>query len=154
MCAGAARTGKEISIMSSRDRKDMARRSLGMWASHSPDQPEDVFSPDYVNHQEPDVRGTVSAKNLDSWKALVAEFHQAFSKSSMRVLMQIAERDHVATRWEITATHTGDFMGAAPTWKDVTWTGIQIDRFKDGKIVESWVDWDKYRFLQGIGVVT
>jgi predicted ester cyclase len=139
--------------MSSREHKDMARRSLGMWASDSPDRPEDVFSEDYVNHQEPDVKGGVSDKDLKAWKALVDEFHQGFSRSALRVLKQIAERDLVATRWEITATHTGDFMGAAPTSKDITWTGVQIDRFKEGKIVESWVDWDKYRFLEGIGLV-
>jgi len=63
------------------------------------------------------------------------------------------EGDQVATRWESTATHTGDFIGAAPTGKQVTWTGVQIDRFEDGKIVESWVDWDKYRFLEGLGLV-
>jgi len=30
---------------------------------------------------------------------------------------------------------------------------VQIDRFRRGKIVESWVDWDKYRFLEGLGAL-
>ena len=68
-------------------------------------------------------------------------------------MIQIAEGYQVATRWEFTATHTGDFIGAAPTGKQIIWTGVQIDRFEDGKIVESWVDWDKYRFLEGLGLV-
>jgi hypothetical protein len=33
----------------------------------------------------------------------------------------------------------------------VTWTGVQIDRIADGKIVESWVDWDKYRLFETLG---
>ncbi len=39
-------------------------------------------------------------------------------------------------------------MDLAPTNKEVTWTGVSIDRFENGKIVESWVDWDKYRLFQ------
>ena len=44
-------------------------------------------------------------------------------------------------------------MGLPPTGTEITWTGVQIDRFEDGKIVESWVDWDKYRLFQGLGLV-
>jgi predicted ester cyclase len=139
--------------MSIQDRKDASRRLIGMWASYSPDRPEDILSDNYVNHQEPDVLGGVSDKTLGAWKELVRDFHQAFSDAKARVLTQVAERDLVATRWEFTATHTGEFMGIAPTSRDITCTGIQIDRFKGNKIVESWVDWDKYGFLQGLGAV-
>ena len=68
-------------------------------------------------------------------------------------MLQIAERYLVATRWQFTATQTGDFMDLAPTNKEVTWTGVQIDRFENGKIVESWVNWDMYRLFEGLGLV-
>jgi predicted ester cyclase len=139
--------------MTIQERKDAARRLIGMWASNSPDRPEDIVSDRYVNHQEPDVMGGVSDKTLEDWKRLVHDFHQAFSDAKARVLMQVAERDLVATRWEFTATHTGAFMRIAPTSRQITWTGVQIDRFKGDKVVESWVDWDKYRFLEGLGAV-
>ena len=103
--------------------------------------------------QEPDVEGGVTSKSLDAWKELVAGYHDAFSSSKFVVLMQIAEGDLVATRWEITATHTGDNMGRVPTNKEITWTGVEIDRFEDDKIVESWVDWDKYRLFEELGLV-
>jgi predicted ester cyclase len=67
--------------------------------------------------------------------------------------MQVAEDDLVATRWEFTATHTGSYMGLAPTGKQAIWTGIEIDRCADGKIVESWVDWDKYRLFESLGLL-
>ncbi len=139
--------------MSINDQKKMSQRAIGMWASNSSDRPEDIFAENYVNHQEPDVEGGVSNKSLQAWKELVNGYHESFSNSKVLVLMQISEGDLVSTRWEFTATHTGDFMGLAPTGKQVTWTGVQIDRFEDGKIVESWVDWDKYRFLEGLGIV-
>ncbi len=139
--------------MSIHDMKETSIHSLNMWASGSSGQPENIFADGYLNHQEPDVEGGVSTKDLEAWKALVCDYHGSFSDSRVTILLQIAEGDYVATRWEFTATHTGEFMGLAPTGKDITWTGIQIDRYKDGKIVESWVNWDKFRFFEGLGLV-
>jgi predicted ester cyclase len=106
--------------MAVQDQKEMSRRSLEMWASHNTGKPEDIFAKNYINHQEPNVQGGISNKSLDDWKKLASEFHKAFSSSRMRILDQVAEGDRVANRWEFTATHTGDFMGVAPTSNEVT----------------------------------
>ena len=45
-------------------------------------------------------------------------------------------------------------MGVAPTGKQYTYGGISIDRVKDGQIVESWVNWDKFDLFQELGLVT
>jgi len=42
-------------------------------------------------------------------------------------------------------------MGAAPTGRQVSYTGISIDRFEDGKIVESWRNSDILDVLRQIG---
>ena len=47
--------------------------------------------------------------------------------------------------------HRGVFMGIAPTGKAVTWTGMAIDRFMDGKIVERWTIIDVLGVLQQLG---
>ena len=139
--------------MSLDDNKALARRANAIWASGNTETFEDIFAADYVNHQEPDVEGGVSAKGLEPYKQLLRGYHEAFSKSTNKVLMQIAEGDLVATRWEFTATQTGEYQGLAPTGKEATWTGIQIDRVADGRIVESWVDWDEFRLFQTLGIV-
>lgn len=139
--------------MSHDDHKEMSRHALGMWGSDNTCRAKDIFATNYINHQEPDVEGGVSSKSLEEWKKLVSDYHNSFSDSHVKILMQVAEGDKVATRWEFTSTHTGEFMGHAPNGKRVTWTGVQIDRFEDGKIVESWVYWDKYRFLDEFGLL-
>ena len=139
--------------MSLDDRKALARRCLGLWASDSTDKAEDLVAPGYLNHQEPDVAGGVTAKNLDEWRELVSGFHESFSDSTVEILIQVGEGDLVATRWAFTATHTGAFMGYPATGKRVTWFGTEVDRFENGKIVESWVDWDKFSFLNKLGLV-
>jgi predicted ester cyclase len=139
--------------MSLDQNKALSIRAIQMWGSNNTDRPDEIFAEDYANHQESDVEGGIQTRGLGRWKQLVDEFHQAFSEARALSTMQIAEADRVATRFEFSAVHTGEFMGKQPTGRRVTWTGVQIDRFKNGKIVESWVDWDKYRFFQGIGLV-
>jgi predicted ester cyclase len=139
--------------MSQNDQKSLAKRSLEMWASNNTDNPEKIFAAGYVNHQEPGAIGGVTSLDLAGWKSVVEENHSAFSDFQVRVLTQIAEGDLVATRWRFTAIQTGPYLGHAPTGKRATWTGVQIDRFKNGKIVESWVDWDKYHLFEELGFI-
>ncbi len=139
--------------MSLDDQKDLSRRAILLWASDNTDTAEDIVAQSYINHQEPYAKGGVGDLSLEAWKDLVSGYHSAFSNSQVRILTEIAEDALVAIRWEITATHTGEYMDLAPTNKEVTWTGVSIDRFENGKIVESWVDWDKYRLFQGLGLV-
>ena len=54
----------------------------------------------------------------------------------------IAEGDQVVTRWTMTGTQRGEFMGIPPTGKPVTVTGISIVRYAGGKQVEAWNEWD------------
>jgi predicted ester cyclase len=88
-----------VKVMSLDAQKSLARRSLEMWASNNSDNPDEVFAQDYVNHQEPDAKGGVKSIGLAGWKDVVAENHRAFSDFQVRILMQVAEGDLVATRW-------------------------------------------------------
>ncbi len=133
------------------DMKHLARRSLEMWASGAADVSAEVFAPGYVNHQESSAAGDAKAIDLVGWRAVVADNQRGFSDFRVAIMMQIAEGDCVATRWEFSATHTGDYLGHPATGKRATWTGVQIDRCHDGRIVESWVDWDKYRLFATLG---
>ena len=133
--------------------KALSRRALNMWASGNEDNPDAIFTANYVNHQEPSVAGGIKALDLAAWQDLVRHFHQAFSRSRVDILMQIAEGDLVATHWQFTAVHSGTYRGKPPTGKEITWTGIEIDRFENGRIAESWVNWDKYRVFEEVGLI-
>ncbi|MGI9473969.1 MAG: ester cyclase [Rubripirellula sp.] len=137
--------------MSVEANREMSRRVLQLWASNHSEVAEEIVTLGYANHQMPDVEGGTSIKNLEEWKALLHAFHNAFSDVTVEILVQVAENDHVATRWQLTATHTGEFAGMQPSGKRVSWTGVHTDRFDDGKVAESWVEWDKYRFLDELG---
>jgi predicted ester cyclase len=50
----------------------------------------------------------------------------------------IAEGDRVAVRHTAEATHSGSFLGFAPTGKRLRWTAIGIYRIANGRIAEHW----------------
>jgi len=77
----------------------------------------------------------------------------SFSDMHDRVQDQLSEGEKVVTRFEGGGVHRGVFMGVAPTGKTVTWTGISIDRFVDGKIVERWTEINVLGVLQQLGAV-
>jgi predicted ester cyclase len=41
-------------------------------------------------------------------------------------------------RFTRSGTHTGEFLGLAPTGRQVSMTGIDVVRIQDGQIIEFW----------------
>ncbi len=111
---------------------------------------DEIFS-DYVSHQ-PD--GSVLQRGPEDVKRFMGEFRSAFPDFHTTIEDQIAEWDRVATRWTMRGTHEGEFRGIAPTGKQITVTGIGIFRFSDGKVVESWDNFDQLGMMQQLGVVS
>ena len=66
----------------------------------------------------------------------------AFPDMAMTVDDVIAEGEKFVVHWTAVGKHKGELMGIPATDKDVTVTGIAIDRFAGGKIVESWGEFD------------
>jgi len=89
----------------------------------------------------------------EGFKAYVSAFRAAFPDLHATVEDQIAEGDRAAMRFSVIATHKGEFQGIPPTGKQITLSGINIQRIVDGKIVENWVNLDALGMLQQLGVL-
>jgi predicted ester cyclase len=63
----------------------------------------------------------------------------------------VAEGDLVATRFTAAGMQTGPFQGIPPTGRRVTYSGIDINRIADGRIVEAWVSYDALGLLEQLG---
>ena len=77
----------------------------------------------------------------------------AFPDIQRTVADQVCDDVHVVTRWTMTGTHQGEFMGIAPTGKRFTITGIAIHRIASGQVVEEWQEWDSLGLMQQLGVL-
>jgi steroid delta-isomerase-like uncharacterized protein len=85
--------------------------------------------------------------------AMVRVTRTAFPDFQVTIEDQIAEGDKVATRVTFRGTHKGEFRGVPPTDKQVSYSGIAIDRIAGGKVVEMWHEADTLGMLQQLGVV-
>ncbi|MCX4580849.1 ester cyclase [Streptomyces sp. NBC_01571] len=65
----------------------------------------------------------------------------------MTVLDQLVEGDKVVTRWSFEGVHTGTVFGIPASGRNVTLSGISIDRVIHGQSVEHWSEGNFGRFL-------
>ena len=84
-------------------------------------------------------------------KTIFDMFHSAFDGFAVEVLDQLAEGDKVMTYKVFSGTHTGDFMGIAPTGANVRFDVMDIVRIADGQIVEHWGMVDQAGLLRQLG---
>ena len=84
------------------------------------------------------------------WNAL----RSAFSSIHVDIHHVIEQGDLALLQWTITMTHTGEFMGMPATGRTVTATGMSLQRFENGKIVEAWDNWDQLGAFAQLGEIS
>jgi steroid delta-isomerase-like uncharacterized protein len=112
---------------------------------------DQLVAPDAVNHdpaETPELRGLRGPEVL---KRTASMYRAAFPDVRVTVDDVIASDDKVVLRWRSEGTHRGELAGLAPTGARASVTGISIDRWKDGKVVESWNEWDNLGLARQLG---
>ena len=135
--------------------KTISRKSIEWWNSDLDTDPDSLFAEGYINHQEP-IAASDGEKGvtLNELKSIVTSYHSAFPGTHVDIKMQIAEGNHVATHWTFTGVQKGTYQGLAPTNKTVSWSGISIDEYNEaGKIITTWVVWDKLTMFKTLGLI-
>ncbi len=140
--------------MSTAENKRLAREAIRIWTTGDLDAADDIYAPNYVNHQHHNPGDTQDLHGVEAMKSFAAEFRRAFPDFHDSIDIQVAEDDLVVTRFTSKGTHRGTFMGVEPTNKELVWTGISIDRITGGKIVESWANWDMMGMMQQLGAIS
>ncbi len=136
--------------MSTEENKALARRFFeDVWNKHNLALVGELFSTGYVEHRP--LPGMPPTR--DGFKQVASMFWSGFPDGRIEVEDQVAEGDTVVTRWNSRSTHTGEFMQLAPTGKQLVVGGISINRIAEGKIVETWVQFDQLGMLQQLGAV-
>lgn len=135
--------------MSAEDNKRIVERFYEqVWSLGNVDAAFEIFSDDYERH---DLRPTAAAPGPEGQRTIAADFRRAFPDLNMRVDLIMAEGDLVAARWTTIGTHTGPWAGIEPTGKQVTFSGVNIFRLEDGKVVELWNHRDDLGLMDQIG---
>ena len=85
-------------------------------------------------------------------KQLVTMYLTAFPDAGCTIEDLVVEGDKVVARWTGHGTHNGNLGTITPTGKQVRVTGIEVHRIADGKIQETWMNWDTLGMLKQLGV--
>jgi steroid delta-isomerase-like uncharacterized protein len=137
--------------MSAESNKALSRRLLEeAFNAGNIDVVDELVTTDVVNH---DAALPEAMIGPDAAKASIRGYRTAFPDLRITIEEQIADDQAVATRWSAKGTQEGELMGMPASGKQATVTGITIDRIVDGRIAESWTNWDTLGMLQQLGVV-
>ncbi len=61
---------------------------------------------------------------------------RAYPDLKLTIENQISEGEWVVTTYSVTGTFEKEWLGMQPTGKPITYTGVNVDRIRDGKMVE------------------
>jgi steroid delta-isomerase-like uncharacterized protein len=135
----------------SAENKSLARRAMEeLWTRGDLTVIDQLYSDDCVFH---DLGSPEDIHGRDGLKQYARMYRTACPDLQCTVEEIMAEGDKVALRWVSRGTHQGDLMGIAPTGKQVTFRGIQMQRISEGKIEEEWAGFNTLGALQEIGAV-
>jgi steroid delta-isomerase-like uncharacterized protein len=136
--------------MSLAENKALVRRFYEeVWNQGNVDVTEEIFSDDYVRH---DLRPSRAEPGAAGMAKIAADFRVAFPDLRFREDLILAEDDLVAARWTAEGTHTGSWGAAKPTGKGARFSGVNIFRLRNGKVVEIWNHRDDLGLMQQLGV--
>ena len=104
-----------------------------------------------LSHPEAQVLGLAEpgkAIRIDQFLPFYERFLATFPDIHITVDDVIVEGDQSALRLRATGTHTGGAMGVPPSGNRVNLSGIIWTRWKDGKIIEAWNEFDALGMMQ------
>ena len=129
--------------------KDLLRRYVEeVLNKRNVDAVDKFFAAGCVDHTAPP--GT--PLGIIGIKQLLAATLEAFSNMHVTIEDMIGEGDKIVSRFVGRGAHTTEFMGVAPTGKELTIMQINIDYIANGKIVEHWGLADQIALMQQLGV--
>jgi steroid delta-isomerase-like uncharacterized protein len=131
--------------------KAVSRRWIEVFNQRDDAGEADVRAPDYVAHAPVSLEPT--PLDSEAWKRFLAGFVEGFPDLQITVEDAVGEGDLVAQRVHFEGTHTGTFQGLPPTHRKVSLSGLELNRFVDGRVAEHWFQLDSLTLLQQLGLV-
>jgi len=130
------------------ERIAMADKYVKAWNEGDLSLFDEILSPECVRHHvdiSADIIGIEAIKNYVTYQRTgLPDFNVTLDE------LIIAE-DHSIGRWTVTGTNTGPLGDLPPTGKKVKYSGVEVTRIVDGKIIESWIYFNQAAMLTQLG---
>jgi predicted ester cyclase len=109
---------------------------------------DELIAANFTNHAAPGA-----APGPGSFKQLVTMYRAAFPDVQFTIEDLLGDGDKVVVRNTFHGTHTGPFMGIAPTGRHISQEQMHIVRVNDGLIVEHWAVRDDLSLMRQLGAI-
>ena len=139
---------KQEKIASVEQNEAVVRQVLALIDERNLDEAFELYALDYNYHGPTgELSGRDGIRGL--WEVFLAGFPDLHST----IEDMVSEGDKVVLRWRIEGTHTGEFMGIAPSSKKISLDITEIFRVANGQLVEAWDQFDRLGLMQQIGAI-
>jgi predicted ester cyclase len=130
------------------DIKQACRRQFEeVWGKGAYDVMDEICDPSYRGHDplagELDLRGA---------KEMCRTYREAFPDVAVSFLGLYVSGDACVCHWSMTGTHRRRLMGLEATGNRCTVEGMTIMKFRGGRCVEDWTQWDALGLFRQLGV--
>ncbi len=105
---------------------------------------------DVIEHQ---MMPGIEATGSEAFRQIVQQMREAFPDLRMVADEMVAEGNFVATRFTMSGTNTGTFMGSPATGRSFEVSGLDLVRFESGKAAEHWGYQDDMSFMVQLGMM-
>jgi len=110
---------------------------------------EDKYDAGFVDHDP--AAGQPAGPSGPAW--YWEQFYKSFSDVERDLIETIATPTRLITIMNLSGTHTGEFLGHAPTGRRFTVRNVQVLGFRDGKATDRWGSTDELGILQQLGLI-
>lgn len=119
--------------MSLSDNKDLVRRYYeDVVSTGAIDRVPEFIATDYIELHE----GARHEIGIDGARDHILGVRRTYPDLILEVTRQIAEDDLVASEVTMHGTHEGEWLGITPTGRKIRVTAVNVDRVRNGRIVE------------------
>jgi predicted ester cyclase len=127
----------------------LVRRLFDVVNAHDTASLDSIVAPDVIDHQQ-----VIFAQGPGGVGAGLRMLFGAFPDLRADVQHLVGEGDHLAVRFHLSGTNTGDYRGLpGPTLRHAEWDAMALFRVADGKIAEVWGVADRMGMLTQLGIL-
>ena len=119
-----------------------------VWNGENPTIADEFIHEDYLIHDR-DLADHLRGAEL--YRTLAAGTREAFPDATFSINDIFESGDKVALRWTMTGTHEGTVLGIEPTLQEVSIDALEINRFEDGQLIETWTQADELKLMEQLG---
>ncbi len=127
--------------------KELARRFFEEIWNQGDESAIDRYIPLDAKGNDPDF-----GSGREGFKAQWRKWREAFPDLHFEIVDLVAEGDKVLTRWVLTGTHEGEYLGVSPTGRSIKVAGMSLDRIEDGLVAEGFDGWDALELRRQLGL--